>query len=269
MPKYPGKCPDFREADLYSGCPFGCVYCIAKGEHSPVVVPSNAELELISGPCSRVPLYLSPWTDPYPPCEENEFRTGNLVRHLSTTGQPFYIVTKSLLVKRDAGVIRDGNRSFLALSLNTLDERIVTMLEPGAPGAGERAELIRELAGLPGLKTVVRVDPILPGITDGERLRELLRWILGIKPFAIAVETLRMDSFIASRLQEALPSHWFNALMAHYPPPEGTPVHPHREWRTALFSEIAGLFTGSGVRACFCRATVPEAITPWDCRGGY
>lgn len=269
MSKYPGKCPPLREADLYTGCPFNCVYCIAKQRHSEEIRPTGREQELIISPASDIPLYLSPWTDPYPPCEEEQFRTGSLVKHLSRTGQPFYIITRSLLVRRDIDVIRNSDRAFVAISLNTLDEGITKLLEPDAPGADEKVEMIEELAGITGLRTVVRIDPIIPGITDGDRLLELLQWVLRIKPFAIGVETLRIDAFIASRLRGVLPDELFNRMIARYPTPGEVPVHPAAEWRLDLFRRIASLFEGTDVRASFCRATVPEQITKWDCRGGY
>lgn len=269
MPKYEGKCPILREADLYTGCPFDCVYCIASPRHPEEVRPTDREKEIFASPLSSVPLYLSPWTDPYPPCEKEHFRTGSLVRHLSRTEQPFYVITRSLLVRRDIGIIRDSSRSFVGISLNTLDEGITDLLEPGAPGAGERADMIGDLIEIKGLRTVVRIDPIIPGITDGERLSALLRWVLKVKPFAIGLETLRMDRFIASRMKNALPEALFDRMMEYYPLLGETPVHPAQEWRLELFRRVAALFEKTDVRACFCRATLPGQITPWDCRGGY
>lgn len=269
MAKYRGKCPLTREVDLYAGCPFGCVYCITRQKPPEQLKPTDLEREIITGAVSDIPLYLSPWTDPYPPCEEEHFRTGSLVRHLSGTGQPFYVITRSLLVKRDIEVIRNSRRSFVAISLNTLDNNITDMLEPYAPSAEERAEMILELAGIAGLRTVVRIDPIIPGITDGERLENLLQWVLDVKPYAIGVETLRMDTVISSRMKEALPKEYFNRMMEHYPAITEEPVHPHMEWRLNLFKRIARQFENSDVKACFCRATLPEQITQWDCRGGY
>ncbi len=269
MSKYEGKCPTLRETDLYTGCPFNCVYCIAKRRHAEEVRPTGREQEILTSPLSSVPLYLSPWTDPYPPCEEEHFRTGSLVGHLSETGQPFYVITRSLLVRRDIELIRDGSRSFVGISLNTLDDDITGLLEPDAPGAGERADMIEELTGIAGLRTVVRIDPIIPGITDGERLAALLRWVLKVKPFAIGLETLRMDADIASRMRNTLPEAMFNRMMEHYSLPGEVPVHPAMEWRLELFRRVAALFEKTDVRACFCRATLSEQITPWDCRGGY
>jgi len=269
MSKYPEMCPPVRDGDIYTGCPFGCVYCIAQQRHTKTVVPTGLEQDIIGGTESDIPLYLSPWTDPYPPCEEEHFRTGSLVRHLSRTGQPFYVITRSLLVRRDADVIRNSKRAFIAISLNTLDSDITGLLEPFAPRADDRASMIEELVGIEGLRTVVRIDPILPGITDGDRLSELLHWILKIKPFAIGVETLRIDDYIASKLRSVLPEKLFNHMIEYYPVPGDTPVHPEMEWRLELFREIASLFDKTGIRASFCRASVPERITQWDCRGGY
>ncbi|RKZ05795.1 hypothetical protein DRQ25_15345 [Candidatus Fermentibacteria bacterium] len=269
MPKYQGKCPSLREADLYTGCPFNCVYCIASTKHSEEIRPTGQEQKIFANPASDVPLYLSPWTDPYPPCENKHFRTGSVVQYLSRTGQPFYVVTRSLLVRRDIELIRDSNRSFVAISLNTLDCSITDLLEPSAPRADERAAMIQELVGIKGLRTVVRIDPILPGITDGERLSELLSWVLRIKPFAIGVETLRIDKIIASKMKKALPEGMYNRMMEYYPRPGEVPVHPAAEWRLKLFRRVASLFDKTDIRACFCRATLSGQITPWDCRGGY
>ncbi len=269
MPKYREKCPPLREADLYTGCPFHCVYCIASSRHSEEVRPTDRERDIFASPVSSVPLYLSPWTDPYPPCEEEHFRTGSLVRHLSETKQPYYVITRSLLVRRDIEVIRDSESAFVAISLNTLDDDITGLLEPDAPGAGERTELIQELVEMEGLRTVVRIDPVIPGITDGERLLKLLYWVLKTKPFAIGLETLRMDESIASRMRNVLPEVMFDRMMQHYLPPGDVPIHPALEWRLDLFRRVAALFEKTDVRACFCRATLPGQITSWDCRGGY
>ncbi len=269
MPKYRELCPEIREVDLYTGCPFGCVYCVAKPKHAEEIKPTNREQELLSAPVSDIPLYLSPWTDAYPPCEEKHNRTGSLVKHLSKTGQPFYIITRSLLVKRDIDVIRNSKKAFVAISLNTLDNNITDMLEPSAPTAQQRAEMIEELAGIPGLRAVVRIDPIIPGVTDGKKLDELLQWVLKVKPFAIGVETLRINNIITERMKAALPEESFNKMMKHYPVVEDEPVHPPMQWRLDLFHRIAGKFKNSTVRASFCQATLEEKITKWDCRGGY
>ncbi|MCK5842713.1 MAG: hypothetical protein KAH31_11120, partial [Candidatus Sabulitectum sp.] len=238
-------------------------------KHAKIVQPTDNEQELLTAPVSDIPLYLSPWTDAYPPCEEKHNRTGSLVRHLSKTGQPFYIITRSLLVKRDIDVIRNSKKAFVAISLNTLDNSITNMLEPFAPTAQQRAEMIEELTKIPGLRTVVRIDPIIPGVTDGERLEELLQWVLRIKPFAIGVETLRINNTIAERMKTALPEESFNRMMKHYSKIEDEPVHPPMEWRLDLFHRIAGKFNNTKVRASFCQATLKEKITNWDCRGGY
>ena len=55
MPKYREKCPPLREADLYTGCPFHCVYCIASSRHSEEVRPTDRERDIFASPVSSVP----------------------------------------------------------------------------------------------------------------------------------------------------------------------------------------------------------------------
>lgn len=269
MPKYQGQCPVTREVDLYTGCPFDCVYCIAKHKHSKSIQPTEFEKELLNNQSSDVPLYLSPWTDAYPPCEEKHNRTGSLIKHLSKTEQPFYVITKSLLVKRDVQIIKNSKNTFLAISLNTLDNSITDILEPSAPTARDRASMIEEFVKISGLRTVIRIDPIIPTITDGQKLEELLEWVYKIKPFAIGVETLRLNNSITSRLKNVLPENSFKKMMKYYPGVGTEPVHPPMQWRLDLFHKIADRFKNSPIRACFCKATLPVQITDWDCRGGY
>ncbi len=269
MPKYQGQCPVTREVDLYTGCPFGCVYCVAKQKHTENILPTGNEEELLQITSSDVPLYLSPWTDAYPPSEAEHNRTGTLIKHLSETEQPFYVITRSLLVKRDIDIIKNSKNAFVAISLNTLDNSITDILEPSAPTANQRVALIEELSEIPGLRTVVRIDPIIPALTDGKKLEELLEWIHKIKPFAIGVETLRINSDITSRMKNVLPEDLFKKMMEFYPEVGEEPVHPPMQWRLELFKKIASYFKDSPVRACFCGATLPLQITDWDCRGGY
>jgi len=269
MPKYQGQCPVTREVDIYTGCPFGCVYCVAKQNHTENILPTGNEEELLQTTFSDIPLYLSPWTDAYPPGEAKHNRTGSLIKHLSATEQPFYIITRSLLVKRDIDIIRKSKNAFVAISLNTLDNSITDILEPSAPTAKQRVALIEELVNISDLRTVVRIDPIIPGVTDGKKLEELLEWIQKIKPFAIGVETLRINNDIKSRMKNALPEDLFKKMMKFYPEVNEEPVHPPLQWRLDLFKEIASNFKNTPVRASFCRATLPIQITDWDCRGGY
>jgi DNA repair photolyase len=60
-----------------------------------------------------------------------------------------------------------GMRACVALTLTTLDERLSRKLEPSAPLPKERLAAMKNLADL-GVPVSARIDPIIPGINDGE-----------------------------------------------------------------------------------------------------
>jgi DNA repair photolyase len=269
MPKYEDACPPLRELDVYTGCPYGCTYCIGADRHEAVPRLNGEYRGVIEGEPSDLPLYLCPWTDPYPPCEETELHTRRLLEHLCDTSQPFYAVTKSPLVKRDVELFRDRDDAFVAVSLNTIDDSVTSMLEPDAPPASERMALIEELAAEPGVRLVVRVDPIVPTVTDGNVLERLLDWLCTVQPFAVGLETLRVNRAILERLGSAIPEEVLQELSWSYPGVGEQAVHPRTAWRQILFRRAAAKLGAKDIRACFCRASLPRRITPWDCRGGY
>jgi DNA repair photolyase len=269
MPKYGDECPPIREFDVYTGCPFRCLYCIGADRHEAEPRLSENYASVLGSPISDLPLYLSPWTDPYPPEEENNRHTRRLLEHLSGSGQPFFAVTKNPLVRRDADLFRGNDRAFVAVSINTMDDSITQMLEPDAPPASSRIELIEDLVSIPNLRTVVRIDPIIPSVTDGVVLDRLLGWLCEIRPFAVAIETLRVNCRISLKLKTALPDYLFRSIISSYAEIGEKAAHPRIQWRQMLFRHAASKLAASDVRACFCRATLPERITPWDCRGGY
>jgi len=269
LPKYGDACPEIRELDVYTGCPYGCTYCIGRDRHREPSRLGAGFWELMREAPSDVPLYISPWTDPYPPEEEELCHTGRLLEHLATTGQPFYVVTRSPLVLRDAGFFRGRDDRFVAVSLNTVDDRITDLLEPDAPPASVRMRLVEDLVAMGDVRTVVRVDPVVPTVTDGAALERTLDWLCRVRPFAAAFETMRVNTGICGRLEAALPAETFQSIVSSYQGIGDEAVHPRLQWRRILFRRAAERLGACDLRACFCRASLPERITPWDCRGGY
>jgi len=215
------------------------------------------------------PFYLSPWTDCYPDEEKENEYTRDILKALAQRNMPFFIITKSPLVLRDVEFFTKRENAFIAISLNTIDDSVTRIFEPKAPSASKRKALIERLVSIPYLKTVVKIDPILPGITDGSCLEDLTEWLCTIKPTAVTVETLRISGDMADNLRSEISNHMYNSLIGYYDMLNTVPQHPYLDYRLSLFKSLRDKFTASGVRVAFCRATLPSPITSYDCRGGY
>jgi len=268
MPKYVNKCPEQNEIDVYSHCHFNCIYCIAG---DPAIKPDKRQnpVQLIDTDDNHLPFYLSPWTECYPPEEHKSGKTRHILEKLNKKEASYFVITKGTGVYRDADLFRNREKTFVAFSLNTADFQTQQFLEPDAPNCFERMDLIEYLIHEQGIKVVVKIDPIIPGITDKNQLSKLIKWLKKVKPFAITSETLRVTKTIAKHLKSNLPVNFYNKLMEYYPSPNESPQHPPLTYRTNLFYYIRDEFLDTDTRTAFCKATLPEPINSNDCRGGF
>lgn len=273
MPKYKNLCPDNIEIDLYSGCEFKCVYCIAKNRHKKTIRPLFDKTELENfvnrNKYLNIPFYISPWTDPYQDLEKKYKLTEKLLKHLYAIQASYFVLTKGTLIKRDINYFIHRDNTFIAISLNTVNNNITSKIEPEAPCAKERMDLIEYLTGIKGLKTVVKIDPIIPGLTDDKELEHLKKWLLRIKPFAVTVETARFTDKLFNNLKEVLTESESNKIINKYPPLGDEPKHPFLSYRLPVFEALAKEFSDNKIRISFCRASLPEKLTKYDCRGGF
>ena len=218
MPKYANKCPQHTELDLYKGCSFNCIYCISYEREQKNDFNLEKELRKIAdNQTDGFPYYLSPWIDAYQHQEAEKMYTRQIINELHKKNHPFFVITKSVLIKRDLEFFKNQENTFIAISLNTLNNKITEVFESGAPSASERKQLLEELVADKSLKVVVKIDPIIPGVTDGEELTQLLNWLSDLKPYAVTAETLRLTKNIANRISRLVDKLLINRILMHYP----------------------------------------------------
>lgn len=270
MPKYQNKCPQHTEIDIYRGCSFNCIYCISHTEQQNYSFNLQDELSKVANnQANGNPYYLSPWTDAYQHCEAENGHTSQMVQALAAQNHPFFVITKSLLIKRDLAHFRNRRNAFIAVSLNTLSDEITALFEPDAPSATARKSMIEDLVADKSLKIVVKIDPIIPGITDGEELDALLDWIAIVQPEAVTAETLRLSLKLAEYIKGFIGNKLSNNILQHYPQLTHQVLHSHMDYRLNVLNTINERLKRAGVKASFCSASLPIKINEFDCRGGY
>jgi len=175
----------------YRGCEFGCKYCYARYTHEFMeldaadfedkIYAKEAAAELLRQELRRVGrkehIALGTATDPYQPAERRFGRTRAILEVFARErGRFLGITTKSDLVLRDVDLLREIARANVLgvnLTITTLDETLARLLEPRAPRPALRLETARRLSAA-GICVSVFPNPIMPGITDGERALERL-----------------------------------------------------------------------------------------------
>jgi len=170
----------------YRGCEFGCKYCYARYTHEYMEMPAedfenriyakSAAAQLLRQELARIDrkdaIAIGTATDPYQPAERRFGRTRDILEVFAREkGRHLGIVTKSDLVTRDIDLLLEiarANVLGVSLTITTLDEKLARLLEPRAPRPALRLEAVRRLSAA-GLCVGVMPNPIMPGLTDGER----------------------------------------------------------------------------------------------------
>lgn len=162
----------------YQGCHHRCGYCYATYEWSPefydkIYAKSNAsqilENQLKSWRSQTIdPVMISSATDPYQPAELKYGITRKCIQILQKYNAPYYVFTKSSIIKRDLELHKGyKNNCFIVWSITTCDEKIRRVIEPGTPPASSIFEVIKKFTDS-GICCGVNIDPIIPLITDSQ-----------------------------------------------------------------------------------------------------
>jgi len=121
----------------------------------------------------RLPVMFSDATDPYQPLERKYEITRRCLEVLADHGFPLLIVTKSNLVTRDIDIFK-RTRTVVSMTITTSRENIARMIEPHAPPPQSRFSALERIAD-EGICTVVRIDPLIPGINmDEDDLKSII-----------------------------------------------------------------------------------------------
>jgi DNA repair photolyase len=170
----------------YRGCEFGCKYCYARYTHEFMemdayefedrIYAKSAAGLLLKQELGRIDrkdrIAIGTATDPYQPAERRYGRTRSILEVFAKDrGRFLGVTTKSDLVVRDLDLLKEIARANVLgvnITITTLDEKLARLLEPRAPRPLLRLEAVRKLSDA-GLRVSVFPNPIMPGLTDGER----------------------------------------------------------------------------------------------------
>lgn len=175
-----------RSINPYKGCEHGCIYCYARPSHAWMGLSPGLDFEsrLFFKPeaarlleqellkpryvCKRI--HIGGNTDPYQPVERETRSTRSILEVMRRFNHPFSIITKSVLIARDADILGPMGCDGLAsafVSITTLDRKLARAMEPRASTPAKRLEAISRLAEA-GCPVGVGFAPVIPGLNDHE-----------------------------------------------------------------------------------------------------
>lgn len=208
----------------YRGCEHGCVYCYARPTHEYLGYSAGLDFESRILVKERAPellrrelsnprwqprlLSMSGVTDPYQPVERKLQLTRRCLEVLVEFRNPVHVITKNLLVARDADLLGELARfraAGVCLSVTTLDAALRGVLEPRTSPPAARLAAIRRLAAA-GVPTGVLVAPVIPGLTDHE-LPAILAAAAEAGATYAGMQVLRLPLGVASLFESWLEQH--------------------------------------------------------------
>lgn len=198
----------------YMGCGHACVYCYAPSTlryggvepwgtfvNAKVDIPRILEKELRTK--KRGMVGISTVTDPYQPVEEKLRLTRSCLDVLLAKDFPVCVQTKSALVLRDIGLLKDLKEKEVGFTITTLDERLGALIEPGASKPARRLDALKRLSD-EGITTWAFVGPMVPGILDTARLGELLEAVKAAGVTRVMLDRLRLKPGLWARMEPGL-----------------------------------------------------------------
>lgn len=175
-----------RSINPYRGCEHGCIYCYARPAHAFMGLSPGLDFEsrlfwkpgaagLLEQELARPRyvcrhIHIGGNTDPYQPVERELKATRSVLEVLQRFNHPLSIITKSVLIARDADILGAMGREGLAsalVSITTLDRKLARAMEPRASTPVKRLEAISRLAEA-GCPVGVGFAPVIPGLNDHE-----------------------------------------------------------------------------------------------------
>jgi len=170
----------------YRGCFHACAYCYSRPTHEYFGFGAGTDFERRIVIKPRAPqlleaaFYNPSWrgetiafsgvTDCYQPLEAAWKLTRGCLEVCLKFRNPVAVITKSLLIRRDAELLaalaRQAEAS-VSISIPFLDERIARLIEPGTPTIRRRFETMKILADS-GVPVGIGVAPIIPGLNDSD-----------------------------------------------------------------------------------------------------
>lgn len=168
----------------FRGCEHGCVYCYARPSHGYLNLSAGLDFEtklfaktnlaeILRGELARKnyvckPINIGSNTDPYQPIEKKWRLTRAALALLNECNHPCTIVTKNALIERDIDILAsmaERNLVQVFVSINSLDNKLASKLEPRASAPHRRLQAVKSLRDA-GVPVGVLVAPIIPALNE-------------------------------------------------------------------------------------------------------
>ncbi len=253
-------CPRKYSLNPYTGCSFKCLYCYAASyigirESIPKKLYREKLLKAIPKLDVSLPVNLGTSSDPYPSIEEKHCLTRFSIKTLGRLGFKILVTTKAgRLILRDIDVISAFNVA-VTPTVTTMDKKLSSRIEPGAPLPNDRLEAARRLVES-GVPVGLRLDPIIPGLNDDtDSIKDVLETAFGSGIRFVVTSTYKARPLDYKRMVMEFPEmeQWWRRLYFE----EGEKIGGYRylslSLRKQILLRVTSLAKKMGMEYATCR----------------
>ncbi|MGZ3613656.1 MAG: radical SAM protein [Thermodesulfobacteriota bacterium] len=200
--------------NVTQGCQFRCAYCYARGyRQAPkegevylyVNLPSRLKEELFGKKMIPPWVILNTSSDCFQSHPDILNVTYEVIQILLDHGVGLSFLTKGLIPHPFIGLLkRSPDKVFAQIGIVSLSERYWKEYEPGTPSPEKRLENVRRLREI-GIIPEIRIDPIIPFVTDTEsEAMALFGQLQAIGVEKVTLSYLHLRLAIQNQLMEEL-----------------------------------------------------------------
>ena len=200
--------------NLTAGCAHLCMYCYARGYSNypgdeTIVLYSNLaeklESELARKRKTPEFVYFSPSCDAFQPVKQVLDSTYSLMALLLRKGIGVRFLTKGSIPNKFITMFKSHSNIVQAnIGITTLNRQLQKLIEPHAATPNARLKNIRSLTDI-GILPEIRLDPLIPGLTDSvDNLDLLLKTLGGSGIKNVGLNYLFLRPIISKNIRNAL-----------------------------------------------------------------
>ena len=260
-----------------AGCAHECRYCYARGY---LTHPGEGKIRFYTNTLAKLreelrrkrkkptTVYFSPSSDPFQPVPEVLDMAYDVFRFLLESEIGVAFVTKGLIPERHRKLLATHAPLVQGrIGLITLGPAVASAFEPGAATPEARLAQAAHLIGA-GVPVEARLDPILPGVTDGEECLEPLCAALaatGVRMIAASVLFLR-PAVIGSLRRHVQDQAILKRLLDRFAHAESLAIHAENSRvrvlptaaRLEIIKRLKSIAHGHGLEVLVCGCKNPD-----------
>jgi DNA repair photolyase len=257
--------------NLTAGCLHNCTYCYIRGYST---FPGEGRITLYEDTLERLreelarrrrrprAVYFSPSCDPFQPAPEVLELAQAVLEFLFSEGIGVALLTKGRIPDNMMRLLVEHAELVRAqVGITTLDDAISQAFEPKAASPGRRLAQIEALVAA-GVPTEARLDPILPGLTDGPRsVERLFAALARIGVRRVAASALFLRPAVVQSLRRNVPDEEMLArLLGTYQESERIAIRGTGSYvqtlplaaRRDLFARMREIASARGIELSVC-----------------